>query len=309
MSSAPCQCSPDDRRRIIDAARAAGACAVGFTNVEPLPHDEVARLDRWLALGRHASMTYMERYGDLRADPALLLDDARSMLCVAFSYARSARSPLFADYACGDDYHEVLRSALAPVAELMQTLVPGTHTRICIDSAPLRERYWATRAGLGFIGLNNQLIVPGIGSRVFLAEILWTAATTPDTPLPTTTCTRCGACLRACPGGALDGCGALDSRRCLSYLTIEHRGDLPDGLTLAGRIFGCDICQDVCPHNAVEPPALLPAFATRPDLLALTRDDIIDMTPETFARLFRHSPIKRAKLPSLRRNASSMHNA
>lgn len=288
---------------IIQCALDTGAVAAAFAPCVPVDDAHVALYDQWLGRGAHAGMEYMERYGDIRRNPALLLEGARSLLCCAFPYAQNAaeRSPLFSDYAVGDDYHEVLRRRLGPVAELMQTIVPGSQTRICVDTAPLRERYWAWRAGIGFIGLNNQLIVPGKGSKVFLAEILWTATADYGTPLDMD-CGRCGACVQACPGHALDGKGSIDCNRCLSYLTIEHRDELPEWLSLPQRIYGCDVCQDVCPHNC-HAVAALPEFRPRPAVLALTRTDIAGMTQAQFSTIFTHSAVKRAKLTGLRRNA------
>ncbi|MBD5233225.1 MAG: tRNA epoxyqueuosine(34) reductase QueG [Bacteroidales bacterium] len=285
--------------------RQAGAAACGFARVAPVPEDQRALYRQWLRQNRHADMEYMERYTDVRDNPALLLDGARTIISLAFPYTAPGvkRSPLFADYALGDDYHDVLRKRLTPVADALEAIYPGT--RICIDTAPLRERYWATRAGIGYIGLNNQLIVPGIGSAVFLAEILWTAALPPDTPLTSTNCSRCGACLRACPGTALNHDGsALDARRCLSYLTIENRGALTT--PLRGRIYGCDICRDVCPEaHPTLPVEILPEFTPRPTLLTLRVADITAMTQETFSLTFRRSAIKRAKLAGLLRNAQA----
>lgn len=301
MNSEPSPCSA-----VIRAALRSGAVAAGFAEAGPLTEAETGIFDRWLAAGRHAGMDYMERYADLRADPRSLLDGTRSILSLAFPYAQPVRHPLFADYALGEDYHTALRRILAPVAALMESSVPGSATRICIDTAPVRERVWAVRAGLGFIGLNNLLIVPGIGSKVFLAEILWTAAAEPSAPLPQSRCEGCGACVRACPGGALDCCGGLDARRCLSYLTIEHRGPLPEALSLRGRrIYGCDVCQDVCPHNRVTPPPVPEAFVPSPALLNLTLADAASITDDSFRLLFRNSAVRRTKAAGLRRNARS----
>lgn len=246
-------------------------------------------------------MDYMERYPELRRNPGLLLEGAKSILCCAFPYAQIERSPLFSDYAVGDDYHEVLRKRLAPVALFMESIVENSKTRICIDTAPIRERYWAWRAGLGVIGLNNQLIIPGTGSKVFLSEILWTATADYGSPAEGD-CGRCSACVRACPGGALDGKGSIDCSRCLSYLTIEHRGELPEWLSLDKRIYGCDICQDVCPHNTC-PPEALPEFRLRTAVAALSRETIDSMTQEQFSATFTHSAVKRAKLAGLKRNS------
>lgn len=299
----------ETKRRLTASIRATGAIAVGYAEAAPVSHEESDGFGRWLDGGNHASMEWLARHEELRRDPRLLLDGAQSMLVAAFAYAPTPdrRSRLIADYALGDDYHTVLRERLRPVAQLMESLHEGSATRICVDTAPLRERLWAARAGLGSIGLNNQLIIPGIGSRVFLAEILWTA------PLPqhskfniqhSKSCISCRRCVDACPGGALDGKGGIDAGRCLSYLTIEHRGDLPDTLSLRGRrIYGCDICQDVCPCNTPTPPEPVPEFAPRPAVASLTLNDIAAMDAATFSRTFARSAVKRAKLSGLLRNA------
>jgi len=290
---------------IISTAKQAGACAAGFAVAGPLDASETEIFERWIASGRHAGMGYMEKYAELRVDPCTLLEGARSVLCVAFPYGPVRhRHPLFSDYALGEDYHTVLRALLEPVAAVMEATVPGSATRICIDTAPIRERVWAVRAGLGFIGLNNLLIVPGVGSKVFLSEILWTADAVPSEPIKQKMCEGCGACVAACPGRALDGCGGLDARRCLSYLTIEHRGELPEGLSLAGRrIYGCDVCQDVCPHNSNVANTIIPAFGPSEELEALTLGDVAVISDDDFRRIFRRSVVRRAKASGLRRNA------
>lgn len=302
MSSKLSLCKDAIRQLCIEA----GACAVGFARVEPLPEEATARFEQWLASGRNAGMAYMANYADIRSNPDLLLPGAKTLISCAFAYTSPEfrRHPLFADYALGSDYHEVLRKALTPVAERLESDSAGT--RICIDTAPLRERFWAVRAGVGFMGLNNMLIVPGVGSRVFLAEILWAGELEPDASRENETCEGCGACLRACPGGALDGTGSVDASRCMSYLTIEHRGDLPAGLRLPGRIYGCDICQDVCPHNRKTHAAtVLESLRPRDSVMALTCDDIATMEQADFSRIFSHSAVKRAKLEGLKRNAKA----
>lgn len=297
----------DLREHIRQLCHEAGACAAGFARIEPVPDGVAALYDAWLAAGRHGSMAYLENYSDIRRDPSLLLEGARTLVSCAFAYASASgtqeRSGLFADYAVGADYHDVLRRALAPVAGFLDGISPGT--RICVDTAPLRERFWATRAGVGYIGLNNQLIVPGAGSAVFLAEILWTGEVEPDDSLEERSCCRCGACLRACPQQALDGTGGLDASRCLSYLTIEHRGELPDSLSFPSRIYGCDICRDVCPESRpARPLTVLDDFRPRPEVMALSPDDIRAMTQPDFSRVFKGSAVKRAKLAGLIRNIS-----
>lgn len=292
----------DIKESVRELVIAAGAARVAFAEAKGTSDDDRKVMARWLAEGYHGEMAYMERYSEVRNDPRLLFEGAQTVICCAFDYRQSTGHPLFADYALGRDYHEVIRQRLTSAATEISARWGG-ETRICVDTAPIRERYWAAVSGLGFIGLNGQLIVDGIGSKVFLAEILWTEAVAPDRPEGRENCERCGACIKACPGKALDGRCGVDARRCLSYLTIEHRGELPDGLTLNGRIYGCDVCQNVCPHNRRDATTNIVEFRPTPELQALTAEDIIKMEPHEFNRIFRHSAVKRTKLTGLRRNA------
>jgi epoxyqueuosine reductase len=284
----------------------AGACAVGFATATTVDDEAELRYSRWIGDCRHASMSYMERYTDVRHDPRLLLDGAATLIVAAFNYTPAHRQragvPRIADYALGRDYHEVVRTRLNDVAQQIAANYGG-ECRVCVDTAPLRERYWATRAGLGFIGLNNLLIIPGIGTRTFIGTIIWTGEVEADEPC-TATCMRCGACLRACPGKALSGDGsAVDARRCLSYLTIEHRGDLPADFHTGGRLYGCDSCQDVCPYNLQHPIATeIDEFAPSEAVMSLTAEQVESMDATTFAATFRHSAVKRTKLAGLQRN-------
>lgn len=286
----------------------AGACAAGVCACAEVPAADRILLQAWLARGCHGGMDYLERNAPLASDPATLLPGARTVLCAAFPYApsdNSDRHPLFADYARGADYHKVVRRRLRPVARALEAMVPGSQTRICVDTAPVRERLWAVAAGLGHFGLNGLLIVPGHGSKVFLGEILWTAdvdgAADAPTALPLPSCAGCGACVRACPGGALDGRGGMDACRCLSYLTIEHRGALPDGLALTGRVYGCDICQDVCPENPRQGNPL-PDFVLSERLRQATADSLAAMDDDAHAAFFAGSAARRASAVQLRRN-------
>jgi epoxyqueuosine reductase len=285
------------------AAQEAGAFRTGFCRAEAVDDEAAMLYSRRAADGAFADMSYLCRYDDVRRDPRLLLEGAQTIICCAFSYYQPKPHPYLADYALGDDYHDVLRRRLSEFCERIKSIAGG-ETRICIDTAPLRERYWAARAGLGVIGLNNQLIIPGAGSRFFLAEVLWTVSLPADRPLQPGECLRCGACVRACPGKALDGKGSLDCSRCLSYLSIEYRGDFSEHTPPFTGVYGCDVCQRVCPMNTnVTPPEALPEFAQRAGYADLTPDDIIAMEQADFSRLFKGSAIKRAKLAGLQRNA------
>lgn len=279
------------RRRVLEA----GASACGIARVEPLTEAEYHLHESWVASGKHGEMSYLENYAPLRHDPATLLDGAKSIIVAAFNYYHRDNGPLrWARYALGRDYHEEVRERLSAVASRMEG-----ESRVTVDTAPLRERLWAVKAGVGFTGLNGLLIVPGTGSWVVLGEILTTLDLEPDRPLDSAGCGECGLCVSSCPGGALDGCGGMDARRCRSYLSIEYRGD--DIPSLGGRVYGCDICQEVCPHNRNIRESEI--FVPRPEVTALTRERILEMSQEQFSRIFSHSAIKRTKSSGLRRNA------
>ncbi|MDE7443891.1 MAG: tRNA epoxyqueuosine(34) reductase QueG, partial [Muribaculaceae bacterium] len=300
MNCCQSQCSKD---RVGEWLIQAGANAWGVALAESVDPDAVAIYDRWIASGAHGGMDYLERYSDVRNDPRLLLDGAQCIIVAAFNYQPSRRQdagvPVIADYALGDDYHTVLRQRLDRVARQLVEAYGGT-TRVCVDTAPLRERYWAVRAGVGFVGISNQLIIPGYGSRFFLGEILWTGSLDPDEPCRMS-CDGCMRCVQACPGAAIEATGGFCAARCLSYLTIEHRGDLPASVALGNRIYGCDRCQDVCPHNRDSRPTAIAEFEPRPALLSLTCQQIGCMTQPEFSALFRNSAIKRTKLSGLQR--------
>ena len=296
------------RKLLLDA----GACAVGFSKAGEVDSGEWSRFESWLMQGRHAGMEYMRDHAAIRRDPRLLLDGAHTVISIAFNYRGEStpRSPIAA-YALGDDYHDVLRNLLR---QCLEHFPKEAGYRICIDSAPILERYWARKAGIGIIGDNGALIVPGAGSMVFLAEIITTLELEPDMEW-TRGCGSCGACRRSCPTGALSFSGdAIDCNRCLSYLTIEHRGDWTeqvhlDALTAAsskGRtpLFGCDRCLAVCPHNRGKVrAATIPGLSPRKEILAITPEDILSMEQSDFSTTFRRSPIKRGRFDGLRRNA------
>lgn len=293
----------------------AGASAAGFAPLREVAPEVMEAYTAWISEGRHGGMEYLANHLAIRRNPALLLgggEDPRpggTVISAAFPYFSAdpyhPRRLRIARYALGDDYHEVLRRRLKPIAEWI-TAETGKEARVCVDTAPILERYWAREAGIGFIGRNRQLIIPNRGSCFLLAEIVTRAELPPDIPC-SLTCGECDACVRGCPGHALTP-DSFDSRRCHSYLTIEHRGELPADFTpRRGWLYGCDLCIEACPHHRTATPTPpLPEFTPRESLLDLTEDEVRNLTPTTFASLLRHSPIKRAKLSGLLRNVDRL---
>lgn len=316
--------------RLKERLHEAGAFAVGFSPLEEVAPDVIEEYVSWLAGGNHGGMGYLADHVDIRRNPALLLDggnDPRpggTIVSMAFPYYSG--NPYkegklrIARYALGDDYHEVLRKRLRPVASWLSETT-RLEARICVDTAPILERYWACRAGLGFIGRNRQFYIPGHGACFFLAEIVTRAVLCGrrdagpanvdkrdgdagcDVSGRQRLCENCGACVKACPGRALEG-GGFDSRLCHSYLTIEHRGELPESFKpRSGCVYGCDRCLEVCPLlRDAAAPSPLPEFLPREPLLELTPAIVRSLTPESYSLLLRHSPVKRAKLDGLLRN-------
>ncbi len=302
MSSDLFQCPKEQLRAL---AAEAGACAVGFAKAEAVDASAADGLRAWLAAGRHASMAYMERYEAIRLDPRLLLDGALTVISLAFSYRQpdGLHHPFIADYALGQDYHSALRRRLQPMVEALAEL--GAKARVCVDSAPILERYWAVRAGIGFVGRNHQLIVPNVGSDVLLAEIITTLQIEPDSACQLS-CDACNVCISACPGQALCADGSFDARRCLSYLTIEHRGDLPQGCDLCGKVYGCDDCRRVCPHNRCAAPALIDEFRPDPHIMAIDAETLAAMSSNAYRHLTANSAMSRVPLKQLLRNAAKI---
>lgn len=289
-----------------------GFAAAGIAPVAPA-ESEAAYFDGWLAEKKQAGMHYMENYREIRLDPGRLLPGARSIISVALNYypasPRDPSLPHIAYYAYGEDYHVVVKQMLRRLWEAValqkETSEPASASdaRFFTDSAPLLERYWAWRAGLGWIGKNTHLIIPGRGSFFFLGEIVTTLeADRYDTPQKE----RCGACRRcldACPTGALEAPRRLDANRCLSYLTIEHKGEIPprEAALLGNRLYGCDTCQQVCPWNRFAMPTRVEAFQPNPSLLSLRKEDLRALTREEYNRIFARSAVKRANYEGLMR--------
>ncbi len=296
-----------DKETVRSQALSLGACACGFAAAAPVSQETQDYFSLWLSQGRNGSMDYCERYCEVRNDPRLLLPDAHTVVCCAFAYPHKAGR--IASYALGDDYHYVVKAKLNELGVFLTERWGGEY-RAVVDSAPMHERYWAQQSGIGFEGINNMIIIPGVGSYVFLGELLWTGEIPADEPCKQT-CQGCLACVNACPGHALDSEGHFDARKCVSYLTIEHRGELPEDANLGGSIYGCECCQRVCPHNHCNPAShsetkghapSLPEFAANPEIEGLTDEEILTMTPSHYKKLTAHSAMRRIPLTQLRRN-------
>jgi epoxyqueuosine reductase len=304
------------KQSILEEAHRLGFILAGVTTPDPTPH--VKFFEDWLARGHHADMAYLaaDRARAVRADPRLLLPECQSILVLGAPYflpspsRRGAGGEVqgrVASYALGEDYHLVLPPRLQSLIQFIETQVGHPiPNRYYTDTGPLLERDLAQRAGLGWIGKNTCLIHPQKGSYFLLAEILLGLELEPDAPFPTDHCGTCTRCIDACPTNAILPNRSLDARRCISYLTIENKGDIPADLRplIGDWIFGCDICQTVCPWNKFSAPAgdasFQPSAGAAPTDLIAT----LALTPQSFNRQFKRSPIQRAKRRGLLRNAS-----
>ncbi|MDX2134402.1 MAG: tRNA epoxyqueuosine(34) reductase QueG [Saprospiraceae bacterium] len=285
-----------------------GFSFVGFARAERL-EQPARRLEAWLNQGAHGRMAWMENYFDLRIDPTKLVPGAKTVICFAFNYfnpdaQNDPDAPRISRYAYGEDYHFVVKRHLKTLLQAMQAQFGDFTGRCFVDSAPVMEREWAERAGLGWNGRHTLTIHPQQGSFFFLAEIICDLDMVYDDPIRDH-CGTCRRCIDACPTNAISDSGYwLHADRCISYLTIELRDEIPVEFQgkMENRMFGCDICQDVCPWNRFAKRHQKPAFAPHPDLLHLTRRDWEDITEEVFGRVFKKSAVKRIKYEGLKKN-------
>jgi Uncharacterized Fe-S protein len=270
--------------------------------------EEAPRLECWLKNGYNSGMAYMANYFDIRLDPRILVPGARSVISLAFNYFPNQTQPeeatyKISKYAYGLDYHEVFREKLNHLAEFIRQSAGNIHIRSFVDSAPVLERAWAVKAGIGWIGRNSMLISRRNGSFFFLAELITDLQLAYDAPFRGNYCGDCSRCVDACPTGAIADF-TIDASRCISYLTIELKDELspaPKG-SYDKWVFGCDICQDVCPWNRFPMPHSEPGLTPLPGLLELSAAGWEQMTDDSFRHMFRHSAIKRTKLRGLKRN-------
>jgi epoxyqueuosine reductase len=269
-------------------------------------------LREWLARGFHGQMSYMARDPQQRSDPRLLLPSAKSVVCVALNYYQTESHVDSADigkisrYAWGDDYHDVLRDKLKSLLSWIREREPEIEGKICVDTSPMMDKAWAARAGLGWIGKHTNLITREFGSWVFLGELLLSIELDYDSYIEPDRCGKCRACIDACPTQAIIEPYRLAATRCISYGTIELRDEkLPEAIetNLGNWVFGCDICQDVCPWSRFSQVSEEERFAPRPGLVTPELRELAAMTEEEFSERFRKSAIKRTKLAGLKRNA------
>lgn len=297
--------------RIKEKALAIGFSKVGIAGVKHLS-DESVHLTEWLRRGYHGTMDWMARSPERRADPRLVLPDASSVICVAMNYYVDVRFPgepgrgKISRYAWGDDYHLIMTERLGELEGFIKELAPQSVTRQYVDTGPVMEKAWAAEAGLGWQGKHTNLITKDFGSWVFLGEVLTDLVLQEDEPIADF-CGSCTSCIEACPTDALNEPYVLDSTKCISYLTIEHRGEIPEVFKpgLEQWVYGCDICQDVCPWNSFQQPTKEKAFAPREGNVAPQLNELVKMTQEEFTARFRKSPIKRTKRSGLTRNAQA----
>ncbi len=298
-----------DSAWIVAEAQRLGFDACGIASATLL-EEESAHVEQWLEGGREGEMGYLTRNKEKRYDPRLLVEGTKSIVTVLYNYfpkqqIGDGKKFKIAKYAYGADYHDVLKRKMRQLLERIESQT-GTldGTRIFVDSAPVLDRAWAVRCGLGFIGKNTTLIHPKKGSFFFIGHLFLPIDLTETGQVLTNRCGRCTRCIDACPTGALEAPFHIDARKCISYLTIEYKGSLADidPATFDGWMYGCDICQDVCPYNRFSLPNIEPEFQPSEQLLAMQKDDWKKLTETKFETIFKHSAVQRAGFEGLKRN-------
>ncbi len=294
--------------RLKAAALDLGFSFVGVAKAEFMD-EEARRLEAWLNQGYQGRMAYLENHFDKRVDPTKLVPGARSVVSLMYNYhnpdgQEDPEAPKISQYAYGEDYHFVVKRKLRQLVDWITTHIGKVEGRVFVDSAPVLERDWARRSGIGWVGKHTLLIHPRAGSYFFLAELISDLELEPDSPTKDY-CGTCTRCIEACPTDAIAASGyVLDASRCISYLTIELRDAIPTEFKgkMENWMFGCDICQEVCPWNRFAKRHTEPAFEPHPDLLNMDRSDWSELTEEIFGQVFRKSAVKRAKFQGLTRN-------
>lgn len=271
--------------------------------------EEAPRLETWLNNNHHGQMAYMENHFDKRLDPRLLVDDAKSVISLTLNYypeekQQDPEAPKISKYAYGTDYHLVIKDKLFQLLNFISETIGEVSGRAFVDSAPVMDRAWAKRAGIGWIGKNSNLINKKSGSFFFLAELIVDLELEYDQPFQTDHCGTCTKCIDACPTEAILSPFIIDAKKCISYLTIELREEIPQQFNdkMDNWMFGCDICQDVCPWNRFSVPHSEPKFQPNDQLLKMKKEDWMDITEDVFRNIFKNSAVKRTKFKGLTRN-------
>ena len=301
-------------RDIKERALFEGFNKVGIVGAQSLT-DEGRLLKEWLARGYHGEMRWMARDVEKRISPLEIFPPARSVVVVALNYftphphQQSSDTGKVSRYAWGDDYHDIVKEKLLSLLAWIREQEPDAQGKVCVDIQPTMDKAWAVRAGLGWLGKHSNVITPEHGSWVFIGELMLNLELDHDTERMEDHCGTCTLCIDACPTAAITEPYLVDSNKCISYATIELRTpELPEEIEskLSGWLYGCDICQDVCPWNRFEEPTSETRFAPREGNVNAELSDILELTPEAYAARYRGSAMKRAKLTGLQRNARSL---
>ncbi len=271
--------------------------------------EEAPRLENWLKNNYHGEMGYMNNHFDKRLDPRLLVDDAKSVISIALNYYTEEKqadetAPKISKYAYGTDYHFVIKDKLKALHHFIQENIGNVTGRAFVDSAPVLDKAWAKKSGLGWVGKNANLINNKSGSFFFLGELIVDIELAYDNPFSTDHCGTCTRCIDACPTDAIVAPYVVNGSKCISYLTIELKEEIPASFKdkMGNWMFGCDVCQDVCPWNRFSVIHQEEAFNPHPDLLEMTKRDWEEITEEVFGKVFRKSAVKRTKINGLKRN-------
>ena len=295
-------------RLIKTEAKRLGFLSCGISKAEFL-EEEAPRLEKWLKQNMHGEMRYMENHFDKRIDPTLLVPGAKSVVSLLLNYypkeLQRKDSYKISKYAYGTDYHFVIKDKLKALLNFIQEEIGEVQGRVFVDSAPVLDKVWAARSGLGWMGKHTNLLTKQVGSFYFIAELIIDLELDYDTPV-TDHCGACTACIDACPTQAIVEPYVVDGSKCISYFTIELKEEIPSDMknTFDDWMFGCDVCQDVCPWNRFSKEHREPLFNPRPELLSYTKQDWEELTESVFQDIFRKSAVKRTKFTGLQRNVA-----
>ncbi|WP_339662795.1 tRNA epoxyqueuosine(34) reductase QueG [Croceibacter atlanticus] len=297
---------------IKNEAKRLGFMSCGISKAEFL-EAEAPRLEEWLSKNRHGEMQYMENYFDKRLDPTKLVEGSKSVVSLLLNYypseTQTEESYKVSKYAYGTDYHFVIKDKLKTLLHSIQEEIGDVHGRAFVDSAPVLDKAWAAKSGLGWIGKHSNLLSKQAGSFYFIAELIIDLELDYDTPV-TDHCGTCTACIDACPTQAIIEPYKVDGSKCISYLTIELKNEIPNGFSnqMDDWMFGCDVCQDVCPWNRFSKPHNEPLFNPHPELLTKSKSEWQELTKEVFAEIFKKSAVKRTKFTGLKRNINFLNS-